>query len=928
MKKRMTLRRSLCLMMALLMAIGIGLPLRANAEAPVEIHAEAADEQNKTVLTDLRITGLSAPQPGQPFPAQATVVSAEGVSWQIPVLWTDADGIPVSGIAGEGPYFPVLVFFVPAEYAVRGSNGKIGSFQLTVDPSVLALFGTDNLFSVYDADRGITYILNGKTNAAVVQREASVMPSEPVPGLPEKFQAPKDGYRNPRYVGPVTEDETEEPEEVAGVPVQPGESAGEPVQPEEAPMPAPAEEPVKPAPAEESVNPVPAEEPVNPAPVEEPVNPAHVEEAPLPAPAEAFIPEIVTIHCSKTATDAMDTQDLAKLVDLIKYRLQPQAVELLRTSFPAYDEASQNNQLGSQIGLYVYYGKGDEDGITEHEGILDGALASVTSFYDEREDGSAVYKYILQVNARSFTEVDEQGNELLDEATGKARLSTKEADLAELEATIVHEMMHMFMYDYNRSGMSGVVDPDVIGMGREFSQESYDAYSEHTKRVFFPVWFMEGLATSIENNYRFRLEAFNLLSYAGPGVFGDWYTPENLKNAYTTTSFQVDPNQPDVQRYFELETGEKGINGNPEVKSIDAQYVTGYLACLYLGELAANSEGKTSAYRGDDGYTALDSSVLRDGVNTILRRLHEGETLDAVIGDISNGAFADTTDFEQKFIKGSDDSAIFCTDFLNYMRSLAQDETREFLPTGSILFPFDSDYSGPFDRTKDGESNLFRIVDSNMVEESTADMSYVADAGRALSYDEYIVELRVIEEEKAKVSAQISKVNEIADEVTAGGDIDPSVYDYIMDAVYEVQIVDEETRQAILETAKKMQDDLAAEAAEQAAAEFSDGWGENPEDEVSDEWAENPDDKVSDEWAENPDDKVSDEWAENPDEAVTGEEADWSSAPDDSAGYGDWSDASASGDWEGGYGYGDWSEGADYGDWGGGYESYDEDFAA
>ena len=654
-------------------------------------------------------------------------------------------------------------------------------------------------------------------------------------------------------------------------------------------MPAPAEEPVKPAPAEESVNPVPAEEPVNPAPVEE---------APLPAPAEAFIPEIVTIHCSKTATDAMDTQDLAKLVDLIKYRLQPQAVELLRTSFPAYDEAAQNNQLGSQIGLYVYYEKGDKDGIEEHEGIMDGALASVTSYYDEREDGTAVYKYILQVNARSFTEVDEQGNPILDEATGKSRLSTKEADLAELEGTIVHEMMHMFMHDYNRSGMSGVVDPDVIGMGREFSQESFDAYSEHQKRVSFPVWFMEGLATSIENNYRFRLESFNLLSYAGPGLFGDWYTPENLKNAYTTTSFQVDPNQPDVQRYFELETGEKGINGNPEVKSIDAQYVTGYLACLYLGELAANSEGKTSAYRGDDGNTALDSSVLRDGINTVLRRLHEGETLDAVIEDISNGAFADTTDFEQKFIKGSDDSAIFCTDFLNYMRSLAQDETREFLPTGSILFPFDSDYSGPFDRTKDGESNLFRIVDSNVMEESTADMSYVADAGRSLSYDEYIVELRVIEEEKAKVSAQVSKVNEIADEVTAGGDIDPSVYDYIMDAVYEAQIVDEETRQTILETAKKMQDNLAAEAAEQAAAEFSDGWGENPGDEVSDEWAENPEDEVSD------------EWAENPDEAVTGEEADWSSSPDDSAGYGDW------------------SEGADYGDWGGGYESYDGDFAA
>ncbi len=783
MKKRMNLCRSLCLLMALLMAVGIGLPVRANAEAPVEIHAGAEEEQNKTVLTDLRITGLSAPQPGQPFPAQATVVSAEGISWQIPVLWTDANGIPVSGIAGEGPYFPVLVFFVPAEYAVRGSNGKIGSFQLTVDPSVLALFGTDNLFSVYDADRGITYILNGKTNAAVVQREESIMPSEPVPGLPEKFQAPKDGYRNPRYIGPVTEEETEAPEEVAG----------EPIEPAEAPMPAPAEEPVNPAPAEE---------------------------APLPAPAEAFIPEIVTIHCSKTATDAMDTQDLAKLVDLIKYRLQPQAVELLRTSFPAYDEASQNNQLGSQIGLYIFYEKGDKDGIDEHEGIVEGSYASVMAGYEDREDGSAVYKYILELNARSFIETDEQKNPILDD-TGKARLTTKESDLADLEATIIHEMMHAFMDDYNRSGMSGVLDPSVMGYGGGAAQQIVDA-NEHMKRVGFPGWFLEGLAVSIESNYRFRLEAFNLLSYADPGVFNEWYTPENLKKAYTTTSFRVDPNQPDVPHYFELETGEKGINGNPEEKSLDARYVTGYLACLYLAELAANREGRTSKYAGADGYTALDSSVLRDGVNTILKRLHEGETLDAVIEDISSGTFADTTDFEQNFIKGSDHSADFCTDFLNHMRSLAQDETREFLPSGSILFPFDSDYSGMFDRTKDGESNLYRIVDSNRLEESTADMSYVTDAGRSLSYNDYVAELRIVEEEKAKLTAQTEIYNAIADEVAPGESLNATVYEYIMNAVFEAQIVDEETRQTILETAKKMQAELTADAAEQAAEDSFD----------------------------------------------------------------------------------------------------------
>ena len=285
-----------------------------------------------------------------------------------------------------------------------------------------------------------------------------------------------------------------------------------------------------------------------------------------------------------------------------------------------------------------------------------------------------------------------------------------------------------------------------------------------------------------------------------------------------------------------------------------------------------------------------------------------------MIRDISNGEFADTTDFEQKFIKGSDDSAAFCAGYLNYMRALSQDESREFLPSGSVLFPFDADYSSPLDGTKDGESNLFRIADSNELVESTADMSY--DAGRSLSYNEYIMELRVVEEEKAKFTAQTETINAIAYEIAPGESLNPPVYEYIMDAVFDAQIVDEETRQTILETAKKMQDDLAAKAAEQAAAEFSDGWEENPEDEMSDEWAENPDDKVSN------------EWAENPDEAVTGEEADWSSAPDDSPDYGDWIDASDSSDWEGGYGYGDWSEGADYGDWGDGYDSYDGDFAA
>lgn len=689
----------------------------------------------------------------------------------------------------------------------------------------------------------------------------------------------------------MTEEKTEEPEEAPQL--VPAEEGPKPI-PEEPVNPTPMEEAPEPAPDEEPVNPTPEEKPASPAQPEEAPQPAPVEETPIPAPAETHMPEVIAVHCSKTAADAVNTEELAKLVDLIKYRLQPQAVELLKSSFPAYDEAANNNRLGGQIGLYVYYDKGDKDGISAHENLMEGTIASVMGAYDLNENGALVYQYMLNVNVRHFVEMDEQANPLLDE-TGKAVISMQEANLASLETTLVHEMMHLFMHDYNRSGMTGALDPDLIGLGREYTQEVADTYFEHVKRVIFPTWFMEGLATSVESNYSFRLEAFNLLSYAGAGTISDWYSPEILKNAYTTTSFQLDPNQPDVQRYFELETGEHGIPGNKEQMSYDAQYVSGYLACLYLGELVANSKGSTAEYIGDDGYTAYDSSVIRDGINTMLKRLHEGETLDDMIRDLSNGRFADTTDFEQKFIKESDDSAAFCAGYLNYMRSLSQDKTRQFLPSGSVLFPFDADYSGPLDRTRDGEANLFRIVDSNEMVESTADLQDVADAGRSLSYNDYILELRVIEEEKTRLSAQTAKINEIAEEVMPGAEIDPSVYDYIINAVYEAQIVDEETKQTILETAKRMMDGLAVETSEQEAVEAFDELPEHSDVEAPDEWEENPDEPET--WDEDIWDLAS-EW--NDDTSYDAPAAD----PD-------WADA----DWGGSYDDGDWSESFDASDW-------------
>lgn len=213
MVKSTKLRSVLCLLIALTLAISVFVPTGAVADSTLEISANQEQSQGKTPVSDLRIGGLEAPQKGSTFPTEVTVVTAEGISWQVAVLWTDQNGIPVSGIAGEGPYYPVIVFFVPTEYTVRGIDGKPGSIILRLDDSVLALFGTDSVFSVVDAGRSITYILSGKANVSVAQREASTVPSQTVPGLPEKFRAPEDSFRNPNYVDPSIEENAADTEE-------------------------------------------------------------------------------------------------------------------------------------------------------------------------------------------------------------------------------------------------------------------------------------------------------------------------------------------------------------------------------------------------------------------------------------------------------------------------------------------------------------------------------------------------------------------------------------------------------------------------------------------------------------------------------------------------------------------------------------------
>ena len=78
---------------------------------------------------------------------------------------------------------------------------------------------------------------------------------------------------------------------------------------------------------------------------------------------------LVDLYCSQSAKNALGEEQLQKLVSLIVTSIEPQAVNRLIECFPCFQDAAANDEIGREIGLYIYYGTGDQDGIEEHENV-------------------------------------------------------------------------------------------------------------------------------------------------------------------------------------------------------------------------------------------------------------------------------------------------------------------------------------------------------------------------------------------------------------------------------------------------------------------------------------------------------------------------------------------------------------------------------
>ena len=193
-------------------------------------------------------------------------------------------------------------------------------------------------------------------------------------------------------------------------------------------------------------------------------------------------------------------------------------------------------------------------------------------------------------------------------------------------------------------------------------------------------------------------------------------------------------------------------NGNT-VDTLGNRYVTGYLATLYLSEMAAQHDPNlgSAIQHIDAEHIKIYSGNLKAGFNTILKRLHgdethNAETLDAIIKDISDGRYTSADDFGSKYIKGPIDengyyhedkpSLDFTLTVLNYMQAIDSDKSRQYPVNGSILFEFFGDFDAPIDLdpSENETAKRYTVIDSADYVYSTVseDRAY-ATGGKSIS---------------------------------------------------------------------------------------------------------------------------------------------------------------------------------------------------
>ncbi len=126
----------------------------------------------------------------------------------------------------------------------------------------------------------------------------------------------------------------------------------------------------------------------------------------------------------------------------------------------------------------------------------------------EHEDGSVGMGTLVSYDISIFLTMDEEGRLV---ASQDPRVWSG------FEASVVHEFMHAFMANYNRTGITGYNDPRYESAKYDPDDEDVDYYTKiRASQLMFPDWFREGTAATVDSNYSAMYDYFKTMTRRRP----------------------------------------------------------------------------------------------------------------------------------------------------------------------------------------------------------------------------------------------------------------------------------------------------------------------------------------------------------------------------------------------------------------------------
>jgi len=372
----------------------------------------------------------------------------------------------------------------------------------------------------------------------------------------------------------------------------------------------------------------------------------------------ALLPYLVRIHCTPEVISHFSAEILDEFVSVVRYKLIPQAVNLLQEKFPAsFGSAAPDVDISSEIGLEIDY-------------LDDMYYGYNTRSWSTTDPGNFKQKIIL--NYKTITEL----NRTLDQ----------------IFFLCSHEMIHAYMSDYTRYGMA------ASGLDR------------------FPLWFREGTASCCESNFNNRVWFFRTLQVDSSNEAWAYkvdYDPVSVLDHYVNPrdyarlgSAIFDFGSPDAGTYTPYLSG-----------YLATVYLSSLAAVEYTDHTSADLyDSSTNTYQMDVIRSGLDQILLKlhqnKSLDEIIREI--SNNVYASTQDFTD-RFVKGTINENGTYSGDTDSLQFVTNYLNFL-----EDSTGYQPLGSILQQ-DQTPVCPFDPDTEATSDFFQVVDSRDPVLSTAD---------------------------------------------------------------------------------------------------------------------------------------------------------------------------------------------------------------